>query len=84
MREEIIRMAREAGALVGIKHMTDSTGEMIVFDPDDLERFAALVAAAKKEECAQEAEGITKFIRYQSKEHYKFASVIAAAIRALP
>ena len=84
MREEIIRMAQEAGF-----DYDEADKEIIVGYYGDnvtpqLERFAKLVAAAERERCAKEAEGITKFIRYQSKEHYKFASVIAAAIRALP
>lgn len=79
-REEIIRMAREAGISPRNWRIGDDFMDVTL---DQLGRFAGLVAAAKKEECAKEAEGITKFIKYQSKEHYKFASVIAAAIRAL-
>ena len=41
-REDIIRMAREAGF-----------SEWAVQTPQDLERFAALVAAAEREACAK-------------------------------
>ena len=54
-REDIIRMAREAGWRV------DSEGEILEGDgwhiqTDIVERFAALVAAAEREACAKEAE----------------------------
>ena len=49
-REEIIRMAREAGAM--FDHMTWVERDLApVF-----ERFAALVAAAEREACAMEAD----------------------------
>ena len=48
-RDEIIRMAREAGF-----------SEWAVRTPQDLERFAALVAAAEREECARVAAWILK------------------------
>lgn len=64
-REEIIRMAREAGGLI---YEVDWCFEM-----ENLERFAALVAAAEREACAsicfQEAPSID-------------GELIAAAIRA--
>lgn len=48
-RDEIIRMAREAGF-----------SEWAVRTPQDLERFAALVSAAEREECARVAAWILK------------------------
>jgi|DEB19_MinimDraft_3_1074340.scaffolds.fasta_scaffold262925_2 hypothetical protein len=58
-REEIIRMAREAGLRVG----TNLSGVVLVGSPaeiglahltiEELERFAALVAAAEREACAK-------------------------------
>jgi len=48
-RDDIIRMAREAGF-----------SEWAVRTPQDLERFAALVAAAEREECARVAAWILK------------------------
>jgi hypothetical protein len=48
-REEIIRMAREAGF-----------SEWAVRTPQDLECFAALVAAKEREECAKLAAWILK------------------------
>lgn len=63
-REDIIRMAREVQ-------------DGVVFMPEDLERFAALVAAQEREACAKVAED------YWSEGHCD-ASVreIAAEIRA--
>lgn len=61
-REEIIRMAREAGLKVG----TNISGVCLVGSPaeiglahldvDELARFAALVAAAEREACAEVCE----------------------------
>jgi hypothetical protein len=45
-RDDIIRMAREAGF-----------SEWAVRTPQDLERFATLVAAAEREACAKVCEG---------------------------
>ena len=47
-REEVIRMAREAG-MTGM--LTD-----VVTTLDEIERFAALVAAAEREACANVCE----------------------------
>jgi len=44
-REDIIRMAREAGMLLGRFDIWDA-------ETPDLERFVALVAAAEREQCA--------------------------------
>ena len=49
-REDIIRMAREAGLLVETSDGWD------VCMPDNIEQFAALVAAAEREACADIAE----------------------------
>ena len=49
-RDDIIRMAREAG------FVEDDFGTLYEADVDELERFAALVAAAEREACAQMAE----------------------------
>ena len=56
-REDIIRMAWEAGFQVLLpRDHVDGTGGVYVEDDDIaemLERFAALVAAAEREECAK-------------------------------
>ena len=49
-REDIIRMAREAG--LNLRGHYDEPGST----PQELERFAALVAAAEREACAKLAE----------------------------
>ena len=51
-REDIIRMAREAGFESNSLGLTYTSGLL----PDLLERFAALVAAAEREACAKVAE----------------------------
>ena len=73
-REDIIRMAREAGMerIVAIEIDGTQTLEIVRFDL--LERFAALVAAAEREACAKVAD-----------EHWVFgmsSAYIADAIRA--
>ncbi len=69
-REEIIRMAREAGLRLD-KH----NGGFV--DQSELLRFAALVAAAEREACAKVCEAIDEGIR----DHEDVAAC-AAAIRA--
>ena len=49
-RDDIIRMAREAGAITGL------IGRWVFEDAEQLERFAALVAAAEREACAKVCE----------------------------
>ena len=63
-KDDIIRMAREAGFVDG---MAEILG-LVAFA-----NFAALVAAAEREECAKLCEG---HVRYPSRLHF------AAAIRA--
>ena len=62
-REDIIRMAEESGA-IHYWHLSN------------LERFAALVAAAEREACAKVCEG------YDNGRHANPADLCAAAIRA--
>ena len=76
-REEITRMAREAGFGVAFPESTfDFTGAVYASDEnitDEMERFAALVAAAEREAIAKLFDG--KVWSYDYRE-------IAAAIRA--
>lgn len=69
-RDEIIRMAREAGW-----DMDDSVDGFSV----RLERFVALVAAAEREECAKVAETLTLDDLGSTDD---WPDVIAAAIRS--
>jgi hypothetical protein len=79
-REDIIRMAREAG-------FTDHNGfcEVIVRHSngswigvkDELERFAALVAAAEREACAMQAWALVLGLADQAT-----ADIVLKAIRA--
>ncbi len=56
MKEDIIRMAREAGCSEPAHPMNDWH-----VSQEALERFAALVAAAEREACAQVAEDMLRF-----------------------
>ena len=71
-RDDVIRMAREAGMAYRAKIEEFSTPMRDGVDVDDLAKFAALVAAAEKETCAAlcEKDGLLWVKRY------------AAAIRA--
>jgi hypothetical protein len=80
-KEDIIRMAREAGLRVG----TNLSGVVLVGSPaeiglahltiEELERFAALVAAAEREACAKVCDGMDH-------DGVMIAADCAAAIRA--
>ena len=75
-RDDIIRMAREAGG----GYIDPPCGDFYTFDVDDgtLERFAALVAAAEREACAKVCDDVNN--EYDGEE--VSASWIATAIRA--
>jgi hypothetical protein len=93
-REDIIRIAREAGLRVG----TNLSGVVLVGSPaeiglahltiEELERFAALVAAAEREACAELAvkgtdEPVqTKTLEILRKERERIAAAIRARGRA--
>ncbi len=54
-REKIIKLAREAD--MDVDHAeSNAWGAIITAEPADLERFAALAAAAEREECAKTCE----------------------------
>ncbi len=73
-REDIIRMAREAG-----DYLVDKRGrEDFIFDCYGIERFAALVAAAECEACAKICEA--ERIGFANDDEQ--LNRIAAAIRA--
>jgi len=60
-RDDIIRLAKEVDAEISAFIDYHYDQEMVVFSKGQLERFAALVAAAEREACARvcktEAEG---------------------------
>ena len=70
-REDIIRMAREAGMVV-----VDDQYSLLPF----LERFAALVAAAEREACAKVCEAERRLGIDDERAYY--GGLMAAAIRA--
>ena len=78
-REDIIRMAREAG--LGDTGVREG---FIFFQPgtDGLERFAALVAAAEREACAKVCEDIPLPKDSKALTHGPTIERCAAAVRA--
>ena len=71
-REQIIRMVRE----VADKDKVDPyLNEFVVLTPEELERFAALVAATEREACAKVCDGMDH-------NGVMIAADCAAAIRA--
>jgi hypothetical protein len=74
-REDIIKLAREAGMEQDGDNFFSPSHEEFDVHITDLERFAALVAAAEREECAKLADAADMYNRFISQE-------IAAAIRA--
>ena len=49
-REDIVRMAQEAGDADRIDPFTKD-GDWVILTPDELERFAFIVASAERKEC---------------------------------
>ena len=77
-RDDIIRMAREAGLLViGTADGSDAVYTWPQGITDELERFAALVAASEREACAKVCDEMAS--RDTLSNYYKVA---ANAIRA--
>lgn len=72
-RDEIIRMAREAGIVAIHAEGATNWAEEV----DALERFAALVATAEREQCALAAWEIVQY-----EVHADLADQVAQAIRA--
>jgi len=80
-REDIIRMAREAG----METVIDSP--CVTFDLYDLKKFANLVAAAEREECAKVCDEVEASMqsgkRTKDGDHAAFtAGILAERIRA--
>jgi hypothetical protein len=80
-RDDIIRMAREAGLMVETSDGWD------VWQPDNLEQFAAVVAAAEREACAKVCDELEASMqngkRTKDGNHAAFtAGIIAERIRA--
>ncbi len=68
-KEDIIRMAREAGF---------ESHDAIINYPKELQRFAALVAAAEREACAKVCENYPDSIYVWTDVKAKFADAIRA------
>ena len=75
-REDIIRMAKEAGAI----HIHGNPKEFALAGNKEIERFAALVASAAQ---AKEREACAKVCEQQFSTHgWAQACIAASAIRA--
>lgn len=70
-RDDILRMAREAGFQDrdGTIRTMHSSGAWVGIN-EELERFAALVAAAERDECAKVCESISD--EYHRREGFKY------------
>ena len=80
-RDDIIRLAREAGAATG-RHSPHQKNESIMPLCMDVERFATLVAAAEREACAKVCEDIPLPQGTTELTHLPTIERCAAAIRA--
>ena len=84
-RDDIIRMAREAGFITGVTHASSGFHHPFVHPVmfstclTELERFAALVAAAEREACAKVCEA--RYMGDNNREDME-ARRCSAAIRA--
>ena len=76
-QDEIIRMAREAAQLDGTNPPEKSVTLYAAKSYRFLEKFAALVAAAEKEECAKLMDDMAA-----QDKHSNYYKVAASAIRA--
>lgn len=80
-RDDIIRLAREAGAATG-RHSPYQKNESIIPLCMDVERFAALVAAAEREACAKLCDSeVEKLTQWHPREA-RAVGVCADTIRA--
>ena len=78
-REDIIRMAREAGMqLAWVATVPDTNKMKVLCDFDQVQHFAALVAAHEREECAKVCDVLAVHPEYAS----DITKVAAQAIRA--
>ena len=83
-RDDILRMAREAGFKErnGIVRTMHSSGAWVGIN-EEIERFAALVAAAEREACAQECDDLARLHREDNPDSAAWEwEECAAAIRA--
>ena len=76
-QEDIINMACEAGLAEWHEHIQSHGFKFAT--PDYLERFAALIAAHEREECARVCEWL---IGWQTAEERQAVDICAEAIRA--
>jgi len=76
MTDKILELAKSVQS-----DESDINQELIIFYPNELEAFANLIRADERDQCAKICEDMTRFVAFQSKEHYKVTSVCAQRIR---
>lgn len=79
-RDDIIRMAREAGMLIPSFRIGGGLALGTCAVPD-FERFAGFVAQAEREACAKQMDAIARTCREENSDHEPF-EYAAAVIRA--
>jgi hypothetical protein len=72
-REEIISMAREVSDPDKVDPIC-SQEDFITLTPDELERFAALVAAHEREECAKVCNALRNSLAWEAAEDIRARS----------
>ena len=80
-REDIIRMAREAGFVIdeaSRQHQPNCIGFTHYLIDDELSRFAALVAAAEREACAKVCDVVIPGDEYSTALINSYADAIRA------
>jgi hypothetical protein len=80
MSIEAVKLAREAGC-IPVRHPEYDNDVQVFATPDELERFAALIAAAEREACAKACED-DKTQAMEWLAHSRPGGHFAAAIRA--
>ena len=81
MNQELIDMAEKAGVAFSSDEYPDIWSTYMHVGKEELESFAALVAAAEREACAKLCDDQADEL-YESREHHKCAGYLAEAIRA--
>ena len=81
-RDEVTQLAKEVGAEISAYINYHYDEAVVVFYKDQLERFAALVAAAEREACAKACEWEAAKLEQWPQRDVLTVRACAAAIRA--
>ncbi len=80
-KQDIIRMVKEAGDADRIDPFTED-GDWVILTPDEIVRFASLVASAEREACARVAEDMSNTEANMNKTWRNGCHDVANEIRA--